>query len=155
MRISPSRDFTGKLDRAAVCLSGVCLVHCLALPLLLVMFPLLGEFFVPHETFHQLILVAVLPTTILALGSGYYRHRRLGVLALGALGLMGLIAAAFTVHRLGAEDLERTITIAGGLILAGAHGWNFRLTRAHRAQHACQRPAQPVADTRQAGRIAR
>lgn len=155
MRLSPSTDFTGKLDRAAVCLSGLCLLHCLALPLLLALFPLLGHVFMAHETFHQLILVVVLPTTTLALGSGYRRHRRRSVLALGVVGLAGLIVAAFTIHRLGAEEWERAATIAGGLVLAVAHGWNFRLTRAHRALQACHCTPQPTAETRQARRIAR
>lgn len=155
MRTSSKIDFTGKLDRAAVFLSGLCLVHCLALPLLLAVFPLLGGVFIPHETFHQLILVVVLPTTTLALGSGYRHHRRLGVLALGAAGLAGLIGAAFTVHRLGTEELERVVTIAGGLVLACAHGWNFRLTRARRAQHASHCAQQKMIEARQTGWIAR
>lgn len=155
MRKPPSSDFTGKLDRAAVFLSGLCLLHCLALPVLLAVFPLLGSFFIPHETFHQLILVIVVPTTALALGSGYRCHHRLGVLALGALGVAGLVAAAFTVHRLEAEQLERAMTIAGGLILACAHGWNFQLTRARRAHHTAPCGQQKMVETRHDGRIAR
>lgn len=155
MRKSSTADFTGKLDRAAVFLSGLCLVHCLALPVVLAVFPLLGGVFIPHETFHQLILVAVLPTTTLALGSGYRCHRQPGVLALGALGLAGLIAAAFIVHRLGAEELERVVTIASGLILACAHGWNFRLTRARNARNPSPCEHQKMAKARHDGRIAR
>lgn len=155
MRNSSNAHFTGKLDSVAVLLSGLCLVHCLALPLVLAVFPLLGDFFIPHETFHQLILVVVLPTTALALGSGYRCHRRAGVLALGALGVACLVIAAFTVHRLGGDELERVTTILGGIVLACAHGWNFRLTRAQHAPNHPHAHADDALETRHEQRIAR
>lgn len=155
MRHSSRQNFTGKLDRAAVVLSGLCLIHCLALPIVLAIFPMLGGFFIPHETFHQLILVVVLPTTALALGTGYRAHRRAGVTVLGSIGVLGLIAAAFAVHRMGAEEIERFMTILGGVVLAAAHAWNFRLTRQHHAHSCAHHGAGHTHDTRQDERIAR
>jgi len=138
-----------------VLLSGLCLVHCLALPIVLTIFPMLGVFFIPHETFHQLILVVVLPTTALALGTGYRAHRHAGVVVLGIIGVLGLIAAAFTVHRLGAEEMERFMTILGGVVLAAAHAWNFRLTRQHHAHSCALHDDNQANETRHEDRIAR
>lgn len=128
-------NVTGKLDRAAVLLSGLCLVHCLALPLIIALFPVFGFSVVEHTTFHQLILVVVIPTTVLALGAGYRRHRRAIAPALGVVGIGALVMAAFAVHALNAESVERSVTVAGGLLIAAAHIQNFRLTRAVPCHH--------------------
>lgn len=129
MRSTPLTDFTGKLDKAAVALSGLCLVHCLLLPLVIALFPVFGERLLPHETFHQLILIVVVPTTVIALGLGVWRHRCPRVAGLGLAGIMLLAAAAFIVHTLAGESLERWVTVAGGLLLASAHWRNYRLSR--------------------------
>ncbi|ROO24438.1 hypothetical protein SAOR_14680 [Salinisphaera orenii MK-B5] len=144
MRRASSSNFTGKLDKTAVALSGLCLVHCLALPLLIAVFPVLGFTVVEHETFHQLILIVVIPTTAIALGVGCRRHRSRLVAVLGILGVLALVVAAFVVHAMGTEALERTVTVAGGLVLAAAHVRNFVLTRAlHDHRHHAAQPAPP------------
>lgn len=119
------------LDTVAVGLSGLCLVHCLALPLLIALLPLVGATLIDHESFHQIILIAVVPTTAIALGSGYIRHRRAAIAALGAVGIGALAFAAFALHALHAHAMETWITVAGGLILAVAHIRNFRHCRHH------------------------
>lgn len=134
MSLGSSSNVTGKLDKAAVILSGICLVHCLAFPLLIALFPVFGFSFVSHTTFHQIILVVVVPTTAIALGMGYWRHRHALVPALGVAGVFMLVVAAFGMHALGAESVERAVTVAGGLLLAAAHVQNYRLTR---SSHAC------------------
>jgi hypothetical protein len=131
----PSHNVTGKLDKAAVVLSGLCLVHCLALPLVIALFPVFGFTVVEHSTFHQLILIVVIPTTVLALGAGYRRHRRHAVPLFGALGVIALVVAAFGAHALGADILERSMTVVGGLLIATAHVQNFRYTRAGHCPH--------------------
>lgn len=137
-------NVTGKLDKAAVALSGLCLVHCLALPLMIALFPVFGFTVVEHTTFHQIILIVVVPTTVLALGAGYRSHRRWSVPILGALGIAALVIAAFAVHAVATELLERGVTIAGGLFIAAAHIQNFRLTRAQ----PCHRHGGAPHDTR-------
>ena len=72
--------------------------------------------------------------TAIALGMGYWRHRHALVPALGVAGVFMLVVAAFGMHALGAESVERAVTVAGGLLLAAAHIQNYRLTR---SSHAC------------------
>lgn len=122
------------LDSLAIALSGLCLVHCLALPVLIALFPLLSVNLVDHETFHQIILIAVVPTTAIALASGYRRHQRLLVAVLGISGVAALAFAAFALHAAHAHGMETWVTVAGGLILASAHVLNFRHCR-HRSCH--------------------
>lgn len=119
------------LDTVAIALSGLCLVHCLALPIVIALFPLLSVTLIDHEAFHQIILIAVLPTTAIALIVGYRRHRRTSVAALGVAGVAALIVAAFALHSLHAHAMETWITVAGGLMLAAAHIQNFRQCRHH------------------------
>lgn len=121
------------LDMVAVGLSWLCLVHCLALPLLILLFPLLGTL-ISHAAFHQLILIAVLPTTAIALGIGYRQHRTKRVALLGLAGVASLVFAAFALHSMHAHHLETWVTVAGVIALALAHVINFR--RCHLAGHA-------------------
>lgn len=119
------------LDSLAIALSGLCLVHCLALPVIIALFPLLSLHLIDHESFHQIILIAVVPTTTIALASGYHRHRRKPVALLGLVGIGALAYAAFALHAEHAHALETWVTVAGGLVLAGAHVLNYRHCRHH------------------------
>lgn len=120
------------LDSLAIALSGLCLVHCLALPALIVLFPLLGATLIDHESFHQLILIAVVPTTAIALGTGYLRHKSNSIALLGLAGVAALVYAAFALHSMHAHAQETWVTVGGGLLLALAHTMNFRRCRRHR-----------------------
>ena len=121
----------GRLDRLGIILSGICIIHCLALPLLLAALPFLGESFFGGHGFHEWLLVAVVPVSLVALGFGYRRHGDANVLKLGGAGLALLAFATYGYRLIGlSEDWERLISIAGGLIHATGHLLNFRRTRA-------------------------
>jgi len=139
MKLDSTAKMSSVLDTVAVGLSGLCLVHCLALPLLIALFPLFGASLIEHETFHQLILVAVIPTTAVSLGAGYRRHRHRPVAYLGVAGVAALVFAAFALHALHAHHSETWITVAGGLMIASAHVGNFRRCRhaGHATGHCC------------------
>ena len=64
---------TNWLDGAAVALSALCLIHCLALPIVVAGLPFLAQFAEGH--LHLQMLVVVLPLSVVALGLGYRRHR--------------------------------------------------------------------------------
>ena len=61
------------LDLTAVGLSGLCLVHCLALPLVIALLPFLARYSDGH--LHLQMLTVVLPLSTLALTVGFRRHR--------------------------------------------------------------------------------
>jgi len=100
-------------------MSGLCLVHCLALPVLSAGLPALGAL-AEAEWVHLAILVMAAPTAALALlrpGHGL-RPSRLG-LTLGGSGL-GLLA----IGVVGPHAYEHWANVAGGLGLASAHIFN-------------------------------
>lgn len=115
------------LDRAAVALSGLCLAHCLALPLALAAVPLLNELAPDH--LHAPMLLVVVPVSVVAFALGFRRHRQTAVPALGALGLAVLIFGGTVAHSRYGLDADRALTIAGSLLLAIAHFHNSRFSR--------------------------
>lgn len=121
----------GRLDSLGVLLSGICIVHCLALPLLLAALPFLDDSLLGGHRFHEILLLAVLPVSLVALGFGWRRHGDSRVLWLGGVGLALLAFATYGYRLIGlSEGWERAISIGGGLVHAAGHVLNFRRTRA-------------------------
>lgn len=106
-------------------LSALCLVHCLALPLLLAVLPVLLGSFVSGEAFHRWMLLAVVPTSAWALIGGVGRHGVRAPLMIAAVGIALLTLAAFGGSWFGLPESGDTgLTVVGGLLLAAAHSWN-------------------------------
>lgn len=115
------------LDAGAVTLSGLCLLHCLALPLLASALPLFGAW-ADAEWVHLLFVAIALPLTGYALWRAA-RRRPLPALAWAAAGtgLALLLAGALALP---SHEWETPLTVAGSLLLAATHLWNAR--RRHR-----------------------
>ena len=118
------------LDALAVSLSGLCLIHCLALPLALTLFPIFASTLADDALFHGLLYLAVLPTSCLAFVLGYRHHRDRSLIVVGGVGLLILGVAALLGHDLFGHSGERWVTSLGGLVLAAAHVINYRHSRA-------------------------
>lgn len=122
------------LDRAAISASMLCMVHCLATPVLLIALPMLSSTFMADEAFHRFLLMFLLPISLIALSIGCRRHKDRGVLLLGGLGLVCLILAAWLGHDLLGESGEKVATVISGVILAFGHLRNYRLCRQDRCE---------------------
>ena len=125
----------GRLDAIAVVLSGVCMLHCLVLPLMLTVFPILNVTLLSETLFHLLMLVVILPVSVIALTIGCLFHKDAMTLVLGTLGLSILTTTAFFGHQLFGLTGERVVTSFGGLILAWAHVQNYRRCRRDNCNH--------------------
>lgn len=117
------------LDGAAAALSGLCLVHCLALPLLIAGLPFFAQFSAGH--LHAQVLVIVLPLSSLALGLGLRRHRDLRIVVGGALGMVLLVIGATFAHAELGLVADRMFTITGSIVLATAHFYNSGIRFSH------------------------
>jgi len=117
------------LDTSAVAISALCAVHCLALPVLLVLFPLLGATFMVDEHFHELLLWVILPTSVIAVGLARLNHRDTAVLVLVITGLAFIIGAALWAHNNAPAWVDTAMSVTGGLTLAAGHIRNFRICR--------------------------
>jgi len=116
-----------RLDRVGMVISAVCLIHCLALPILAGMLPLFAAVLPDDEWVHPLLFGLALPISGAALVRGYIVHRLASAAAIGALGLAA-IAAALRVETIGAET---ALTVAGGIAIVAAHLLNWRGHRAN------------------------
>lgn len=115
----PKSSSTTGLDRAAVLLSGLCLLHCLAVPFAIIFGPLLSQWLVSSETqVHWLLLALALPISAIALARGYSRHHSTLTLLLGG---MGLTLMFIGVSHLIGESWEIALTAIGVSSLLVAH----------------------------------
>lgn len=112
-------------DYAGMTASALCLVHCLATPLLMAAFPMLGLVH-EHDAFHNSLLAAISLPVLLSLLPGYLRHRDRAVLWLGGLGLGSFLAAIFILSPLYGETAEAAGAVLSGVLLLGAHIRNRR-----------------------------
>ena len=111
---------THRLDRMAIGLSGLCLVHCLATTVLLALVSAAGGM-LGAPVIHEVGLGLAMIMGAISLGRGIYEHGYSMPSAVGGLGL-GVMAGALTLPHDGTEALY---TVVGVAILALGHRLNF------------------------------
>jgi hypothetical protein len=110
---------TSRLDRIAVGLSGLCVVHCVATAVLLAVLASAGGM-LGAPIIHEVGLVLAMIMGAIALGRGILEHGYSMPSAIGGLGL-GVMAGALTLPHDGTEALY---TVVGVGILALGHRLN-------------------------------
>ena len=137
-------------DKLSICLSLCCILHCIALPVLILMIPSFSSFWINDENVHIILVFFAVPVSLFAMGKSLRIHHNLKCISLASLGLLLLVVAIF-MHDIGfygehgheehgheehghkehsgiGETLETVFTVFGGLILLGAHFLNIKLT---------------------------
>ena len=109
-----------RLDRLAIGLSGLCLVHCLATAVFLALLSSIGGL-LGAPIIHEVGLTLAMLLGAVALGRGVLEHGFMLPSAIGALGL-GVMAGALQLPHDGSEALY---TIVGVAILAMGHKLNY------------------------------
>lgn len=121
------------VDRVGAGVSVACAVHCLAAPLLVASFPLVGLRFRLDDTIETILIVTSLLFAGYSFCWGFRVHRRRRVLfALGAA--VTLIAGGWFFA---AERYELLFVAGGAMLLAASHFLNRHLCRT--CTH-CSRP---------------
>src|SRR4051794_10403403 len=110
---------TTRLDRIAVGLSGLCLVHCVATAVLLALVSAAGGF-LGAPIIHEVGLTLAMMFGSIALGRGIFEHGFMMPSAIGGLGL-GVMAGALTLPH---DGTEAAYTVVGVMILALGHRLN-------------------------------
>jgi hypothetical protein len=111
---------TSRLDRMAIALSGLCLVHCLGTTIFLAMVATAGGA-IGAEWVHEVGIVLAMIMGAVALGRGIFEHGYMLPSAVGGLGL-GVMAGAVTLPH---GPSEAIYTMMGVVILALGHRLNF------------------------------
>ena len=111
---------SARLDLCAVGLSTLCVLHCLALPVLAALMPVAAQA-AESELVHRLLVAAAVPVSLRVIWKTLpVAGNRLFVGA-ALLGLGLLLLAAFMEA---VAPYEEPITIAGGSLLGLAHLWH-------------------------------
>ena len=111
---------THRLDRMAIGLSGVCLVHCLGTTVVLAILASAGGM-LGAPIIHEIGLSLAMVLGALSLGKGIFEHGYTMPSAVGGLGL-GVMAGALTMPHDGTEAMY---TVIGVAILALGHRLNY------------------------------
>jgi hypothetical protein len=111
----------GTLDRLAIGLSSLCLVHCVLSAVLVTALASVGGALL-HPEIHEIGLTLAMGLAAIALGRGVLEHGYAIPLWVGSLGL-GVMAGALTMGHSGHETVYSMI---GVMIVALGHDLNRR-----------------------------
>lgn len=115
-----------KLDIIGSALSIGCIIHCLLLPIILPVFPMLFLSGSHNTYFHAIMLIFVLGSSIFAFISGYKKHHESIVIEAGLLGNLVLVVGLLAEVGNNPNWLTTTLTVLGGFILIGTHYINHK-----------------------------
>ena len=143
--VPPKKRLRAACDFIGIGLSLLCLVHCLALPVLISFAPAILRGLPGDDVTHRSLAVAIGFIGFLAFRAGYKVHGRRWVLATFLAGLLLVSTAAV----LGDEVLtgygEAAVTVCGGLLLITAHFFNRSFCRSCIAR-ACSRACSAIGE---------
>ena len=118
----------GSFDNLGMAASTICLIHCLLMPFLITMLPIVGWQCLESKHAHHILAAFVFAFAVFAIVPGYLKHRRTSILLSTVFGLSLVLAATFVCGCILAESLELPMITAGNLILVATHWQNRRLT---------------------------
>ncbi len=136
-------------DRIGFSVSFICAVHCLAMPILLPLLPVLAGSFWLGESIESWIMILTITVAALALFRGYLLHRKFRVLFIFTLGIMFLFLKSDQCglcshghwHLSGASVLHYGLAALGGFSLAIGHWLNLKFCKScpacNRKNHHC------------------
>lgn len=126
-----------RTDRLAIWLSCMCSLHCVGLPILIILLPSLVAIPHEHQWFRLAIVVSLIPVSAYALISGWKVHGRKLSLGLGAGAWVLLILAVLVGPQLRGYVGEWSLILAGPALVAYAHWLNQQFRKAANKPMGC------------------
>jgi len=124
------------LDRIGITATSLCALHCILLPVLLPVLPLMGLSFLADHTWEHVFLLVTATLGTIALFSGFQRyHKRLYPFYLLYLGV-----ALYWIKHDFSEAVEVYFIIGGASLIIAAHFINIKLCDSCKAcdEETCQ-----------------
>ncbi len=112
-------------DKIGICASSICLVHCLATPVLLLFFPGFRLYFSEHSHIHEIFAVIVVSSILLAVYPHCRKHGHKDIIAIALVGITLILSAVFLAHH--NIMLADGLTIFGSFFLIFAHVKNMKV----------------------------
>ncbi len=124
-----SRQAIVSMDSLGIIASTLCLIHCLAMPLVVAFLPLFGLQFLEGHGAHLALAGFVVAFGLLAILPGYMKHRKPAVLAGLVVGLTLVLSATFGYAVGLSESAELPLITVGNLVLVVSHLFNRQLCK--------------------------
>lgn len=112
-------------DKIGICASGLCLVHCLATPVLLLLLPALNLSDEKHGHMHEIFAVVVVLSIMLAVFPNCRKHGHYDIMAIASIGIALILSAVF-FHDM-PFWIAQVMTVAGSIFLITAHIKNMKV----------------------------
>lgn len=137
-----------RLDKIGATASLLCAVHCIAMPVLLVILPLIGLSFLLDETFEKVFIGLSVALAVFNTCWGYKVHKKHRVILLSLIGSLLLLFVTFIlghghphefhdhshhshhhahheeVSRMQSSTINLSLLVIGALLIAGGHFLN-------------------------------
>ena len=82
-------------DKLSICLSLCCILHCIALPVIILMIPSIASLWINNEKVHVILVLFAVPISLFAMAKSLRIHHNYKCISLAVIGLCLLIAAIF------------------------------------------------------------
>jgi hypothetical protein len=112
-------------DKIGIALSVGCIIHCVLMPLVLPLIPLIGLTMEHGFLFHLVIAVIIGVVAYLAFKSGFKKHKNSLPTLIGSTGVLFLFLGGF-LEMLHADTIAFVTTIIGSVSLVTAHYFNHK-----------------------------
>ena len=114
-------------DALGITASVICMIHCVALPFLIMLAPAFSSQFMHDDRTHYFLAFFVATFCLLAIIPGYRRHYHKPVLFMMVSGLALVLFATFGCSCCPAASYEIPVITVGNLLVVAAHMRNRRL----------------------------
>ncbi len=115
-------------DMLGIAASTICLIHCMAMPFVITLLPLIGWQFLAGKLAHEILAAFVFCFAMFAIVPGYLKHHEKSVLMGMLFGLGLVVIATFLCGWFLPDKLELPLITAGNLILVVTHWHNHHLS---------------------------
>ena len=82
-------------DKLSICLSLCCILHCIALPAIILMIPSFASLWINNEKVHVILVLFAVPISLFAMAKSLRVHHNYKCISLAVIGLSLLVGAIF------------------------------------------------------------
>jgi hypothetical protein len=82
-------------DKLSICLSLCCILHCIALPVIILMIPSFASLWINNEKVHVILVLLAVPISLFAMAKSLRVHHNYKCISLAVIGLSLLVGAIF------------------------------------------------------------
>ena len=82
-------------DKLSICLSLCCILHCIALPVIILMIPSFASLWINNEKVHVILVLFAVPISLFAMAKSLRIHHNYKCISLAIIGLFFLVTAIF------------------------------------------------------------